>query len=71
MVSLPIERRTDDDAVGVADVVLSDLELKVAAEEVTRLAAEARSKGESGIGLDVCVPGLPPTIATGPTPSNS
>ena len=50
------QRRADDDAIGVAGVVLFGLDLEIAAEELTRLTAEARSKGESEIPLDLCVP---------------
>src|SRR6516165_2786093 len=41
------QRRADDDAIGVAGVVLFGLDLEIAAEELTRLTAEAGSKGES------------------------
>jgi hypothetical protein len=39
-------------AVGVADVVVSDLDLEIATEELTRLATEASSQGVGQISLD-------------------
>ena len=49
------DRRTDDHAVGITDVALSNLKFEVAAKKLARAAPEAARQGKSQVALDTRV----------------
>ena len=68
---VPRDRRTDDHAVRITDVISRDLNLEIATVEFAGFATQSANERDGEIGLKGRVTGLPPVMATGPVPSNS